>query len=144
MPPIGRIEGGACAAARKTVKESVKAARLNFCHPLGIPRRTRVHIEGPPLYIVQRGHSRAACFFGDQDRLAYLGWLHEADHGASRGLALIAVRISGTLADAGVPDLREADRGQLVCHYPYRPPPVVAYATTPTRAQEFIIIHKNR
>jgi putative transposase len=43
-----------------------------------MPRRTRIHIDGLPLHIVQRGHNRAACFFDDQDRLAYLGWLHEA------------------------------------------------------------------
>jgi putative transposase len=43
-----------------------------------MPRRTRIHIDGLTLHIVQRGHNRAACFFDDQDRLAYLGWLHEA------------------------------------------------------------------
>jgi len=43
-----------------------------------MPRRTRIHIDGLPLHIVQRGHNRAACFFDDQDRLAYLGWLREA------------------------------------------------------------------
>jgi putative transposase len=43
-----------------------------------MPRRTRIHIDGLPLHIVQRGHNRAACFFDDQDRRAYLGWLHEA------------------------------------------------------------------
>ena len=43
-----------------------------------MPRRTRIHIDGLPLHIVQRGHSRTACFFDDQDRLAYLGWLREA------------------------------------------------------------------
>jgi putative transposase len=43
-----------------------------------MPRRTRVHIDGLPLHIVQRGHNRAACCFDDQDRLAYLGWLREA------------------------------------------------------------------
>jgi putative transposase len=31
-----------------------------------------------PLHLVQRGHNRAPCFFDDQDRHAYLGWLHEA------------------------------------------------------------------
>ncbi|MGB5833962.1 MAG: transposase [Thiohalocapsa sp.] len=30
------------------------------------------------MHIVQRGHNPAACFFDDQDRLAYLGWLREA------------------------------------------------------------------
>jgi putative transposase len=43
-----------------------------------MPRRPRIHIDGLPLHIVQRGHNRAACFFDDQDRLAYLGWLREA------------------------------------------------------------------
>jgi hypothetical protein len=43
-----------------------------------MPRRTRIHIDGLPLHIVQRGHNRATCFFDDQDRRAYLGWLHEA------------------------------------------------------------------
>jgi putative transposase len=43
-----------------------------------MPRRTRVHIDGLPLHIVQRGHNRSPCFFDDQDRLAYLGWLREA------------------------------------------------------------------
>ena len=36
-----------------------------------------MHIDGLPLHIVQRGHNRSACFFDDQDRLAYLGWLRE-------------------------------------------------------------------
>jgi putative transposase len=43
-----------------------------------MPHRTRIHIDGLPLRIVQRGHNRAACFFGDQERRAYLGWLHKA------------------------------------------------------------------
>jgi putative transposase len=43
-----------------------------------MPRRTRIHIDGLPLHIVQRGHNRAACFFDDEDRLAYLGWLRES------------------------------------------------------------------
>jgi putative transposase len=43
-----------------------------------MPRRPRIHLDGIPLHIVQRGHNRGACFFDDQDRHAYLGWLHEA------------------------------------------------------------------
>jgi putative transposase len=31
-----------------------------------------------PLHIVQRGHNRDACFFCDDDYLAYLNWLGEA------------------------------------------------------------------
>jgi putative transposase len=42
-----------------------------------MPRRTRVHIAGLPLHIVQRGHNRDACFFGDDDRQGYLHWLGE-------------------------------------------------------------------
>jgi len=43
-----------------------------------MPRRPRVHLDWVPLHIVQRGHNRGACFFDDQDRYAYLGWLNEA------------------------------------------------------------------
>lgn len=43
-----------------------------------MPRRTRIHLAGLPLHLVQRGHNREACFFGDDDRRAYLHWLGEA------------------------------------------------------------------
>ena len=43
-----------------------------------MPRRPRVHIDGVPLHIVQRGHNRGACFFDEQDRHAYLGWMGDA------------------------------------------------------------------
>ena len=43
-----------------------------------MPRRPRIHIDGVPLHIVQRGRNRGACFFDEQDRHAYLGWLSEA------------------------------------------------------------------
>ncbi len=33
-----------------------KGARLTFCYACGMPRRTRIHIDGLPLHIVQRGH----------------------------------------------------------------------------------------
>lgn len=32
-------------------------------------------IPGHPLHMIQRGRLRSACFFGDEDCLAYLGWL---------------------------------------------------------------------
>jgi putative transposase len=35
-------------------------------------------IGGKPLHIVQHGHNRGACFFDEQDRHAYLGWLRDA------------------------------------------------------------------
>ena len=43
-----------------------------------MPRRPRVHIDGIPLHIVQRGHNRGACFFDEQDYHAYLHWLGDA------------------------------------------------------------------
>ena len=43
-----------------------------------MPRRTRVHLDGIPLHIVQRGHNREPCFFGEEDYDTYLHWLGEA------------------------------------------------------------------
>lgn len=43
-----------------------------------MPRRPRVHIANIPLHIVQRGHNRDACFFAEDDYLAYREWLGEA------------------------------------------------------------------
>ena len=43
-----------------------------------MPRRPRIHLPDMPLPIVQRGHNRDACFFGEPDYLAYQHWLHEA------------------------------------------------------------------
>lgn len=43
-----------------------------------MPRRPRVHLPGLPLHVVQRGHNRDACFFAEEDYLAYREWLGEA------------------------------------------------------------------
>lgn len=43
-----------------------------------MPRRARIHIDGMPLHIVQRGHNREPCFFADGDYDSYLHWLGEA------------------------------------------------------------------
>jgi putative transposase len=43
-----------------------------------MPRRARIHLSGMPLHIVQRGHNREACFFGEEDYLTYQHWLSEA------------------------------------------------------------------
>jgi REP-associated tyrosine transposase len=43
-----------------------------------MPRRPRVHLDGVPLHIVQRGHNRQRCFFADADYRSYLRWLNEA------------------------------------------------------------------
>lgn len=43
-----------------------------------MPRRPRIHLPGQPIHLVQRGHNRDACFFTDEDFLAYREWLGEA------------------------------------------------------------------
>lgn len=43
-----------------------------------MPRRPRLHVPGLPLHVVQRGHNRDACFFCEEDYLAYRQWLGEA------------------------------------------------------------------
>ena len=43
-----------------------------------MPRSPRIHLPGFPLHIVQRGHNRGACFFAEEDYLAYREWLGEA------------------------------------------------------------------
>jgi putative transposase len=42
-----------------------------------MPRHPRVHLDGAPLHIVQRGHNRQPCFFAEADYDAYLHWLDE-------------------------------------------------------------------
>ena len=43
-----------------------------------MPRRPRIQLDGIPLHIVQRGHNREPCFFGEGDYSSYLHWLGEA------------------------------------------------------------------
>lgn len=43
-----------------------------------MPRRSRIHLDGVPLHIVQRGHNREPCFFADDDYASYLFWLGRA------------------------------------------------------------------
>jgi putative transposase len=43
-----------------------------------MPRRSRVHLDGVPLHIVQRGHNREPCFFCEDDYTSYLYWLERA------------------------------------------------------------------
>ncbi len=57
-----------------------------------MPRRPRIHLDGVPLHIVQRGHNREPCFFGEEDYQAYLYWLGEAlkkEHCALHAYALM-------------------------------------------------------
>ena len=53
-----------------------------------MPRPPRVHVDGYPLHIVQRGHNRDRCFFDEYDYERYLGFLIEA--AAQCGCALHA------------------------------------------------------
>ena len=43
-----------------------------------MPRRSRIHLDGVPLHIVQRGHNREPCFFTEDDYATYLYWLGKA------------------------------------------------------------------
>ena len=43
-----------------------------------MPRLPRIQLDRVPLHIVQRGHNREACFFGEDDYASYLHWLAEA------------------------------------------------------------------
>jgi len=43
-----------------------------------MPRRARIHLDGVPLHIVQRGHNREPCFLAEDDYRSYLNWLGEA------------------------------------------------------------------
>jgi putative transposase len=43
-----------------------------------MPRRPRLHLDGVPLHIVQRGHNRQPCFFAEQDYHSYRHWLGAA------------------------------------------------------------------
>ena len=43
-----------------------------------MPRRPRIQLDRVALHIVQRGHNREACFFGEEDYASYLHWLGEA------------------------------------------------------------------
>jgi REP-associated tyrosine transposase len=52
---------------------------------LHIPR-PRIHLAGVPLHIVQHDHNREACFFGEDDSLAYPHWLGEAPKGSGCAL----------------------------------------------------------
>jgi REP-associated tyrosine transposase len=57
-----------------------------------MPRRSRIHLDNVPLHIVQRGHNREPCFFGEEDYLAYLHWLGEAlKEGTPRTARLLGV-----------------------------------------------------
>lgn len=56
-----------------------------------MPRRPRTHLDGVPLHIVQRGHNRDACFFAEDDYLAYRYWLGEALRETGCGLHAYAL-----------------------------------------------------
>ena len=41
-------------------------------------RRLRIHLNGIPLHIVQRGHNREPCFLAEKEYSSGLHWLGEA------------------------------------------------------------------
>jgi putative transposase len=43
-----------------------------------MPRHPRIHLEGIPQHVVQRGHNCAPCFFENEDYDYYLHWLGKA------------------------------------------------------------------
>ena len=56
---------------------ALKGAKLTlFCFDGPVP--ACIHLDNVPLHIVQRGHNREPCFFGEEDYQAYLHWLGEA------------------------------------------------------------------
>ena len=56
-------------------------------------RPPRLELPGVPLHVLQRGNNRAACFFGEVDRLFYLKCLASAALG--RGCAIHAYVLMG-------------------------------------------------
>lgn len=53
----------------------------------------RFEIPGHTLHVIQRGHLRAACFFGEEDCVAYLRWLGR--YAASCGCSVHAYVLMG-------------------------------------------------
>src|SRR5690242_5050431 len=53
-----------------------------------MPRPPRLELPGVPLHVLQRGNNRAACFFGEVDRLFYLKCL--ANAAVKRGCSIHA------------------------------------------------------
>jgi putative transposase len=43
-----------------------------------MPGRARIHLNGVPPHIVQRGHNREPCFFAEEDYFTYKHCLAEA------------------------------------------------------------------
>ncbi|MGP1680547.1 MAG: transposase [Burkholderiales bacterium] len=53
----------------------------------------RFETPGHPLHLIQRGHLRSACFFGEEDCIEYLGWLGQ--YAASSGCSVHAYVLMG-------------------------------------------------
>ena len=68
--------GGLAARLRRNM-ESQRGSHYFCCDAL-LPRRPRIHRDRVPLHIVQRGHNREPCFFGEEDYQSYLHRLGEA------------------------------------------------------------------
>jgi hypothetical protein len=68
-----------------------------------MPRRSRIHLEGAPLHIMQRDHNREPCFFTENDCVNYLHWLGEALIEAQSALHVDALMINHGASVAIVP-----------------------------------------
>jgi len=94
-------------------------------------RRSRVHLDRIPLHIVQRGHNREPCFFGEEDYSTYLHWLGKAlkeTSGSLHAYALMSNHVHLLLTPknaATVPKL-VISLGRRYVQYINRPP-VPAY-----------------
>jgi putative transposase len=77
--------GGVLAAALSALSGKKGPGSIPAC-VYGMLRCPRIHLDGVPLHIVQRGHNRGPCFFDEQDRHAYLSWLGDALRREQRAL----------------------------------------------------------
>ena len=75
-----------------------------------MPRRARIHLAGVPLHIVQRGHNRDACFFAEDDYLAYRHWWGEALKASACSLHAYVLMTNHVHLLLTPPDPREVPR----------------------------------
>ncbi|MBI3147346.1 MAG: transposase [Betaproteobacteria bacterium] len=74
-----------------------------------MPRCPRIHLNNVPLHIVQGGHNREPCLFGEENYQTYLNWLGEVlkrEGGVLYAYALMANHVHVLLTPATCADLR--------------------------------------
>jgi putative transposase len=98
-----------------------------------MPRRPRIHLDGVPLHIVQRGHNRAPCFFGEEDYQTYHYWLAEAlkkEHCALHAYALMTNHVHLLITPERE---KHGDRSSYVALN------FVGHTATPPQARRFLL-----